>query len=107
VEISYKSNQWRESEETNTVVSAKAYKLLKSDKGILSGQEIGNILYQHYIKGKSAKEIDKNYKGISPFVISGVIAGCYCPEGFNTFFDMVETEPEQLIELFMEIETNE
>ncbi|MBN8234716.1 hypothetical protein JF544_05620 [Halobacillus kuroshimensis] len=95
-----KTNKWMVSGEDTEQFSNRAYDLLRVTKGTYSGQVMGQILYQHYDKGLSIKQVNEANRGISYQTVRGVIKGTFSPETFIAYMDLAENEPDQLEKLF-------
>ncbi|MGP4082056.1 hypothetical protein ACTWQL_19400 [Pseudalkalibacillus sp. R45] len=103
--INYSFNQWRVSgEQAESQISPRGYVLLNADAGRLSGQEIGTILYRHYVKGIKANELYKEYSKIAHhFIIQGILTGSgKFALAYNMFMELLEENPEELEMMFGE-----
>ena len=103
----YTANKWKVSGKQGQEISDRGYNLLRASNGYFSGQEIGRILYSHYILGNSINVIKLENKPIPIQTMQGILSGTFSPEGFNAFMELAEHEPEQLARLYKEDNSHE
>lgn len=105
--LSYKFNQYRVSGEVKSEWSALAMELVRVEAGLFTGQQMGQVLYQHYVEGKTVKEVNKNSMGMAFTTVKSIIKGKYSPEASMIFNLMLEQDPGMLDILFKVVVTNE
>lgn len=108
--INYKFNEWRQSGEKVEAWSPMAYRLLSKNVSadLVNGYKVGQVLYLHYIKGMSAKEIKQSPVGygMSASLIQSIIKGfgrqskVESFEAYDIAMYMVEHEPEVLERMY-------
>lgn len=98
--VNYKFNQWYVSGEQTTEYSKLGYELLRQQVGTLTGDVLGEMLYRHFVKGQSPKQIQRALKQITTPAVKGLMKGKYSPKAYSVFMFMLETEPEVLDRMF-------
>ncbi|KGA98118.1 hypothetical protein AJ85_18565 [Alkalihalobacillus alcalophilus ATCC 27647 = CGMCC 1.3604] len=108
--IDYRFNEWRVSGEQAEAWSPMAYRLCSknSKTDLMNGYRVGDILYLHYLRGMTAKDI-KQYSlgyGVSTAIIKSVLngfgrqSGAEAKEAYQIGMYLVENEPEMLEKMY-------
>lgn len=98
--LDYRFNEYRGSKEQVTNWTKRAYQLMRIESGYFSGQTMGEMLYSHFVKGETLKEISNRYRGFSYQHIRTILSGRFSPEAFIIFHEMLEHEPEVLDDIY-------
>lgn len=82
-------------------LSPLAYDLLRTESGLTTGGQLGEVLYLHYVKGLPANEIFKLFRFIPFLKIKSICNGKSNYLSYLIFMEMLDKEPEVLDKMFM------
>lgn len=81
-------------------LSPMAYELVRFDNGNINGNQIGSILYWHYVENLSFKEIKELHTGVPFTSIQSICNGKINNSGYLIFIEMLQNEPGVLDRMF-------